>query len=131
MYCADCGAENFYDAEVLRAPGGGLRTCWACGKQLRLPPRIRVGRSVVMLNHNTQLFPHHVDDRKLYDFSRPVAAVSQHPSDPSIWGLKNLSPEKWVISAADGMRDVAPGRSVTLALGTKIHFGHLEGEVRV
>jgi DNA-binding helix-hairpin-helix protein with protein kinase domain len=131
MYCAGCGAENFYDAEALRAPGGGLRTCWACGKQLRLPPRIRVGRSVVMLNHDTQLFPHHVDDRKLYDFSRPVAAVSQHPSDPSIWGLKNLSPEKWVISASDGMRDVAPGRSVTLALGTKIHFGHLEGEVRV
>jgi hypothetical protein len=98
---------------------------------LPLPPRIRVGRSVVVLNHDTRLFPHHVDDQRLYDFSRPVAAVSRHPQNPALWGLQNVSTEKWVISAADGVKDVAPGRNVTLAPGIRINFGRAEGEVRV
>jgi len=28
------------------------------------------------------------------------------------------------------MRDVEPGRSVTLAVGTKINFGKVEGEIQ-
>ncbi len=147
MYCARCGAENFYDADRLRQVHGSQFTvhgsqlavrgaseqaaCWACGGQLALPPRIRVGRSVVVLNHDTRLFPHHVDDQRLYDFSQPVAAVSRHPTNPALWGLQNVSPEKWVISGADGVKVVAPGRNVTLAPGIRINFGRVEGEVRV
>ena len=48
---------------------------------------------------------------------QPLAVVQRHPQNPSVWGLKNLSPVKWVITAPDGaIRDVEPGRSVTLAL---------------
>ncbi len=130
VYCTACGAENFYDADALRARGTP-GSCWACSQGLRLPPRLRIGRSIVVLNHDSKLFPHHVDDQRLYDFSHPVAIVSQHPRDPSIWGLTNTSTEKWVISSAAGTQDVAPGRSVTLALGTRINFGKVEGEVRV
>lgn len=131
VYCAACGAESFYDAAALRDGSGKPGPCWACGAALSLPPRIRIGRHVVLLNHDTQLFPHHLDDQRLYDFSRPAAAMAQHPGDPRVWGLKNLSGEKWVIAARDGARDVPPGRSVTLTSGTRIHFGRTEGEVRV
>ena len=100
--------------------------------QLQLPPRVRIGKSVVMLNHDTQLFPHHVDDGRLYDFSAPVAAVTAHPTNPNVWGLKNLSDQKWFITAADGsVREVEPQRSVTLAVGTRIQFGKAEGEIRL
>jgi hypothetical protein len=85
-----------------------------------------------MLNYDAKLFPHHVDDARLYDFSAPVAEVAAHPTNPNIWGLKNLSQEKWFITAADGsVKDVEPSRSVTLAVGTKIQFGKNEGEIRV
>jgi len=58
--------------------------------------------------------------------------VTQHPTEPSIWGLKNLSGEKWVTTAASGaIKDVEPGRSVTLAVGTKVNFGKTEGEIRL
>ncbi len=131
VYCVNCGAENFYDAETLRASGGKPGSCWSCGKEIQLPPRIRIGDNVVMLNHDTQLFPHHVDDQKMYDFSQPIAAVTQHPKTPSIWGLRNLSNEKWVITTADGtIKDVDPGRSARLAVGTKVNFGKTEGEIR-
>jgi eukaryotic-like serine/threonine-protein kinase len=132
FYCHHCGLENFYDSEALKARGGRPGLCWSCATELRLPPRIRIGKSVVMLNHDTELFPHHVDDQKLYDFSRRVAAVTTHPTNPGIWGLKNLSQDKWVITNTDGaVRDVEPGRSLTLAVGTQIQFGKTSAEIRI
>jgi len=131
IYCPKCGAENFYSAEKLKAashPG----VCWACKTMLVLPPRIRINDTIVMLNWNTKLYPHHVDTGRLYDFSKPIAEVNQHPTDPTIWGLRNLSEEKWVITTDDGViLDVEPGRNVRLAVGTKVNFGKKEGEIRV
>ena len=131
FYCPHCSLENFYDGEALKASGGNLGLCWACAAQLRLPPRIRIGKAVVMLNYDTKLFPHHIDDQRLYDFKEPVGEISVHPQNPQIWGLKNVSKDKWVISTTDGaVKDVEPGRNVTLAVGTKIQFGKMEGEIR-
>ena len=132
FYCPHCSLENFYDADALKARGGRPGLCWSCATELRLPPRIRIGESVVMLNYDTQLFPHHIDDQKMYDFSQPVAAVTANPANPHVWGLKNVSKNKWVINIANGtVKDVEPGRSVTLAVGTNIQFGKTEGEIRV
>ena len=130
IYCQQCAAESFYDADVLRATGRAP-SCWACGAGIVLPVRLRVGRSVVMLNHDAVLYPHHLSEAMRYDFSRPAAAVTRHPADARVWGLKNLSGEKWVVAGPEGTRDVAPGRSVTLAMGTHIQFGRVEGEIRV
>ena len=132
LYCGNCGAENFYDTDALKASGGRPGACWACGKDLALPFRLQVNRNTVMLNHDTRLYPHHVDDARLYDFSAPVAEVTRHPTNPGIWGLKNLSGVKWVTTTAEGVvNDVEPGRSVSLANGTRINFGKAEGEVRL
>jgi serine/threonine protein kinase len=126
IYCAHCNAENFHDA----GESDGESRCWSCRRQLHLPPRVRLGRNFVMLNHDTQLFVHHVDEEKKYDFSQAVAAVTRHPSDPSVWGLKNLSDGTWSTTNRNGeIKDVSPGRSVTLAVGTRINFGHIEGEI--
>jgi DNA-binding helix-hairpin-helix protein with protein kinase domain len=130
VYCHACGAECFYDPDALRSSGSGP-ACWSCGGSVTLPARIRVGRSVVMLNHDGALYPHHLDEARRYDFSRPAAAVTRHPSDPQRWGLKNLSDEKWVVIGTGSIAEVPPGRSLTLATGTRIHFGRAEGEIRV
>jgi serine/threonine protein kinase len=131
LYCGDCGAENFYDELEFKRSGGIPSVCWQCKRTYRLPPRIRIEKSVVMLNHDTTLFQHHIDHRCRYDFSTPVAEVARHPSQPGIWGLKNLSAETWVATSADGsVTDVEPGRSITLASETRINFGHAEGAIR-
>jgi hypothetical protein len=84
-----------------------------------------------VLNHDTQLYPHHIDNDKLWDFAAPIAAVTQHPTNPNIWGLKNLGTTKWVSTSAEGaVRDVEPDKSVSLAIGTRINFGKVEGEIR-
>lgn len=132
VYCSACQVENFYDIEAMRA-GGGPTACWACSAPVATPPRIRVGNTVVMLNHDTQLFPHHVDMGRRYDFSRPVAAVTRHPTDPTRWGLQNLMTDRWVTKFPDGrLREIDAGHSVALALGTRIDFGRgAEGEIRL
>ncbi|RME52999.1 MAG: serine/threonine protein kinase [Caldilineae bacterium] len=129
MYCTGCGAENFYDREALRQGRNGV--CWACNSVLRPPPRMRLDREIVLLNHDTVLYPHHLDEGERYNFSQPVARVVQHPQNPQIWGLQNLSEQKWVSYDAGGKAyDVLPGQTVTLSSGERIHFGRREGEIR-
>jgi len=131
VYCSRCSAENFYDADALKVAGGKPAPCWSCKKEIQFPPRICIGKHVILLNHDAQLFPHHIDDQRMYDFSQPIATVTRHPTDSHIWGLKNLSGTKWVSTLSDGrtIKDVEPERSIALAVGTKIHFGSAEGEI--
>ena len=133
LYCQHCGIENFYDREFLQAPAESPAACWSCQAQIRIPFRIRTPRSIVILNHDSQLYPHHIDDQRGYDFSAPIAAVNRHPQNPDLWGLKNLSTEPWSFQTAADPTPVSvpPGRSLTLAPGTRINFGKCEGEVRV
>jgi hypothetical protein len=131
VYCTHCGAENFFDPGNLQVDGAQPLSCWLCHKAVTLPAHISIGSQLIMLNHDTMLFPHHIDDDKMWEFSAPVAEVTQHPTSPNVWGLKNLSSHKWVSTSADGVvRDVEPGKSVSLAIGTRINFGRVEGEFR-
>lgn len=126
FYCA-CGKANYYDLDVVQA-GGRSKKCWDCRNDPQLPFRIRIGKSIVMLNAETKLFSHHINDD--FVFSTPVAEVIRHPTDRNIWGLKNLGTVKWSTGAPDGtMKDVEPGKSVPLVANTKIHFGMVDGEI--
>jgi eukaryotic-like serine/threonine-protein kinase len=130
-YCPHCGAENFYDVEYLKSTGGKLAPCWKCKKTPVLPFRIRIADNIIMLNRDTQLYPHHIDFQRKWDFSKPVAEVNRHPNNPALWGLKNLSDEKWILTKSDGsIQEVEKGRSVPLTAGNKVNFGSVEGEIR-
>lgn len=131
FYCGHCGKENFYDHAAVQSAVGGSPRCIQCGREARLPYRIRVGRNIVMLTHETKLYPHHVDSQRPFDFSAVVGEVAQHPQDPTKWGLRNTTAAKWVITGADGVtRDVEPGKAAVLSPNLKINFGKVEGEVR-
>ncbi|MCK5717190.1 MAG: protein kinase [Thiomargarita sp.] len=130
ILCTHCQAENFYDVEVLKV-SGKLRPCWSCKKSFKTPPRIRISRDIVMLNQGTQLFPHHIDPQKIYDFSQPIAMVIEHSKRLKIWGLKNLSSENWDVKTANGAtKHIKPMESVTILNGTSIHFGKTLGGIR-
>lgn len=130
VYCRHCGTENFYDRESAQTAEGGI--CWSCQRRYRIPFRIRIGRNVVILNHDTRLFPHHVDEQRPYDFTSPIAEVARHPSDPDRWGLRNLTAQSWhlQINGDPAPVEVAPGRTAALSNGARINFGPSEGEIR-
>jgi hypothetical protein len=65
------------------------------------------------------------------DGDRPVAEVNRNPDDPTILGLRNLSPQEWYITFADGdSKQIAPGRSVKLEANMVINFGDFAGTIR-
>ena len=129
FYCAACGAESFYDHAALAASGGRLPACWSCHAALRLPPRIRIGSRLVMLNHDSRLFQHHLEGD--YDFETEVAAVTRNPADPRIWGLENRTASRWRVTPATGeVMQVDPGRSLRLQSGVRVDFGRVEGQLR-
>lgn len=131
FYCPYCDQQNFYDVDALKKNGGNPAPCWSCKKEVKLPFRLRINDSIIMLNRDTKLYPHHIDGHAKYDFSYPVAEVARHPSNPGIWGLKNLTQDKWIFIKSDGSKlEVEAGRNATLVVGAKINFGHVEGEVR-
>ena len=127
-YCHKCSAKNFYDADDTVDKS----TCWHCQASLQQPFRLQLGTNgIVVLNHDTKLFLHHLDGEQSYDFTRIAAEVSLNPKDPKIWGLKNMTKQKWVATSVDGtMSDIEPGRTTRLKTGTKINFRTIEGTIQ-
>lgn len=136
MFCARCTTdpkdpfEVFFDGDSATPSGQVQRQCWRCGKDVAAPLRLQVGRHLVMLNFDTKLFLHHIDDATPHDFSKAVAEMAQHPSRPGVWGLRNLTQDAWTATGADGVPSVvAPGRSVSVTNGTRIQFPRSVGQV--
>lgn len=129
LFCQNCGVEIFYDNSVLQQKNN--LQCWndRCSSEVTLPYRIKIDKSVIMLNHDTILFPHHTENR-LYEFEKPTTQVSIHPTK-KIWGLKNLSDQTWSLTTpALKIIDVPPGKTAPLSNGAKINFGVKEGVIR-
>jgi hypothetical protein len=136
VYCAQCGAENFADrsggpdSSVPAALRPAQLHCWSCGAAVVLPMHLDLGRSVVMLNHDTRLFPHHLDPARRFDFGSPWAEVTAHPADRRVWGLRNLSDRPWrAATPAGSVYEIAPGQSIRLTPGSTIDFREVEGRV--
>ena len=134
VHCPLCQAENFYDPAARRL--GAPPVCWACQQPIPAPARLRIAhrneRMLLILNRDSQLFPHHLNPSADFDFGVAVGAVVVHPQQPTVWGLENRSTDKWVATTAAGaVHEVAPGRRATIATGTRLHFGLSEGEIRV
>ena len=158
-YCKHCGSENFlvtdYSVfEKLKIPVElgvinsdikvskqssiveGVQSnsaCWnpKCKTMNTHILNIRIDdRLFIALNHDTKLFLHHIDPDRKYDFSNPVAEVSRHPTEPRVWGLRNLSTYPWKVNRTNGdIIEVNSKQSFSLVPGTQIDFGTSKGMV--
>jgi len=125
-YCPNCGSENFYEETPEGKPLAKL--CWSCGKSLQWPLRLRIkGKQVVALNHDTRLTSRQTQED---DHNTLSAEVTRHPTDLSIWGLKNCSTTKWVATNPQGeLSDILPEKTIRLVAGTKLNFGQVTAEI--
>ena len=127
IWLCGCGAENFHESAA--SVSSGTKRCWSCRKPLVLPPRIKIGERVVLLNRATCLFGYHVGGS--HDDDTPVAEVVPNPKVRDLFGLRNLGRETWTLTKPDGsVVDVPPGRAAPILDGNRIHFGQRTGEVR-
>jgi eukaryotic-like serine/threonine-protein kinase len=127
FHCPHCGAENFFDLELLRQKRA-LDPCWGCRSVLGNPPRMRVGGGygshLVMLTPGAQLFAHHLEG-DTYNFASPLAEVIP-------LGLKNLTARTWTSRNQNGaVTEVNANEVLPLTADCRIHFGKTEAEVRI
>jgi serine/threonine protein kinase len=128
--CPSCREQNLYDPSL-----GSQGRCIRCRRSLPPPARLRLGGKTtspaVVLQPDTKLYPHHLDPARRYDFSVPLAEMSQNPARPGQWGLRNLSEWTWTFTGQDGtQRTVSPGQSVPLVAGRRVGFGRVDGEMQ-
>ena len=125
FYCGQCTAENFFCADTL-AETGRSEALLVVRAAVALPPRLRLGREMVMLNcgHRAVSAPHWTT-AACGTFRRPSRKSSSIPTRPNIWGLENLTGSKWTCTLPSGsVTDVPPGKRAPLAAGTKIGLRH-------
>ena len=129
LYCGVCGCENFYDPNKIRKRNP--LQCWNCSNVINIPPRLKVGPSVVMLNHDSAIYPHHIDPlNNLYNFDSPVGIVEKH-KDKNIWVITNKSNSAWTVERLNGsIKKVEPEKYLPISNGLKINFGQAKGEIK-
>jgi eukaryotic-like serine/threonine-protein kinase len=127
--CPACEAENFFVIDRVKRKQP-LNPCWSCGRELALPPRMRIsgkhGATLVMLSKGAQLFPHHIEGDE-YNFTTVLAEVVA-----GSLGLKNLGIKPWTATRQDGTSTEIPrGALLHLSEGCRIHFGKAEAEIKL
>jgi hypothetical protein len=122
--CPECGAENFFE------PAATSPLCWSCGRALTETRVLTFGENPVVLSEGAQLFAHHIDPRRSFDFAQPVADVISNPQRADLVGLRNLGVEPWKVVLANGQERLAKsGQTVGLQPGVRIAFGRSQGVV--
>ena len=91
---------------------------------------LRLGSRVIPLTAGTQLFTSDIPSLKATASNGVVATVNSRSSDEFSLELTNLCDRAWWATDIQGdLKMVEPETPLTLAVGTKIEFGEIDGEI--
>ncbi|MEG3832806.1 MULTISPECIES: FHA domain-containing protein [unclassified Microcoleus] len=91
---------------------------------------LKLGSRVIPLSAGTQLFTSDIPSLTAAASNGLVAIVTSRSRNELSLGLTNLSDRAWWVTNIQGdIKMVEPETTLTLALGTQIEFGELEGEI--
>ncbi len=124
--CGNCGMENFYDLEIIRTKGE-LHKCILCGDDLRLPPRIRINKQIIVLDDNKEIYENHLDQDEMSNLT--VIGYVRKINDG--YYLYNVSKTNWLYRAGNDERIILPDESVILEDNSRINFSNVTGEIRL
>ncbi|MEG5020144.1 FHA domain-containing protein [Microcoleus sp. AT8-B5] len=91
---------------------------------------LKLGSRVIPLSAGTQLFTSDIPSLTAAASNGLVAIVTSRSRNELSLGLTNLCDRAWWVTNIQGdIKMVEPETTLTLALGTQIEFGELEGEI--
>ena len=129
VLCPKCRGENFWEKDEK------LSHCWHCRKKLTTPPALRFtyssGEHYFMLGVDTNILKRHLDLHVDETVAKNIVGrVVQHPRDPNIFGIKNLTKQPWTARFHDGTTTtVPPQKSAPISLGLKLFIQGVEAEI--
>lgn len=102
----------------------------AVGSFTSSPFFLRLGSRVIPLTAGTQLFTSDIPSLTATASNGVVATVNSRSSDQFSLELTNLCHRAWWATDIQGdLKMVEPETTLTLAVGTKIEFGEIDGEI--
>jgi DNA-binding helix-hairpin-helix protein with protein kinase domain len=120
--CSSCDGTIFHDADEPERP------CVRCGVVPERPLFVAIGRHRIVLGPRCRVWSDHLGSD--HDTTKPVGDVNAHPLDATRWGIRNLTDRAWTATTPDThLHEVAPGRTIEVLPGTRIHFGPVEGVI--
>ena len=105
-------------------------TCWYCNSLVHLPPKLQISRTngahQILLGKDIRILQIHLDSKFDKDDSQNIIGqVVQNPTNPNIWGIRNLSKSNWVATFVDGKTlEILPQQAVPMADGLKLNIGN-------
>jgi DNA-binding helix-hairpin-helix protein with protein kinase domain len=127
--CSQCHAVNLW------SPGSSTIQCWHCRKTISVPPKLVFahpgGRHYVLLTKNSKILRRHIEPLGYEDqIADILGEVTQNPSNPNVWGIRNLTGTPWVATSLDGKTvEVAPQKAVPLNAGLKLNISGVISEI--
>ena len=129
VICPSCGRAIFLQG---CDDASGLK-CSGCAAFFSFPRRLSIKQGST--RYDIPLFP----GKKIYachiikdsdDYRSALGEVVMNKNNPSLWGIKNLSTQKWTMETPAGARkEISPDGAVPIGPGVTVHFGSIEGNI--
>ncbi|MDD1673471.1 MAG: protein kinase [Methanomicrobiales archaeon] len=127
--CTRCSAENFEEIGVSGSP------CWHCRAPIPPHPKLAVRHSAgvhyLTLTEGAKILKRHLSTPWQEEEKETVIGeVVQHPQQPGVWGIRNLSSRPWKATTAGGeVLEIPPQKAVPLNPGFRILIEGAEVEI--
>jgi len=124
------GNSDLPAATSVQVPPAIISEKSAADSFTRSPFFLKLGSRVIPLTAGTQLFTSDIPSLKTTASNGVVATVNSRSSDEFSLELTNLCDRAWWATDIQGdLKMVEPETTLTLAVGTKIEFGEIDGEI--
>jgi DNA-binding helix-hairpin-helix protein with protein kinase domain len=100
-----------------------------CGHSYSYPLRLDLGKYKAPLFPGKKLYSCHTVDGS-DDYDTVTGEVIMNKNNPSLWGIKNLSPDSWLMTPAEGEgKNIDAGAIVPVAPNVSIRFKGIHGRI--
>jgi hypothetical protein len=101
-----------------------------CGRAYSTPLRLHAGRYTVPLFPGKKLYAcHTINDSD--DYNTVTGEIIMNKNNPALWGIKNLSQDKWEMILSSGERKaINSGDVIPIGAEIEIVFNHITGTIK-
>jgi DNA-binding helix-hairpin-helix protein with protein kinase domain len=123
--CPSCGRAIIFTEQVT----GKQMTCSGCNSNYSYPKILTVKKFTVPLFPGKKLYACQTNGAS-DDYATVTAEIVMNKNNPSLWGIKNLSPDTWKMKTPDGIeKEVPPQGGVPIGAGVEIEFSGAAGVI--
>jgi hypothetical protein len=125
VICPSCGRAVM----LINTSKSADSKCNGCGSSYSYPKSLNIKKYSVPLFPGKKIYACHTVDAN-DDYTTVTGEVVMNKNNPSLWGIKNLSSDTWIMTASDGAsKDVPPGGGIPIGAGVSVDFKGVKGKI--